>query len=424
MLRRSERWNDLYSVYRDAIRDTLDLDRKKALLFKVSALQEQKLDDPNAAIGTFREILDLDSEDEPATLALDRLYTTLARYQDLAELLIRRIERAERGGAAELAKWSQLKLRLAGLYENKLSELPKAIDSYEEVIGRDEKSEAALGALERLLADLPERETLRYRVARILDPLYRRADAWQKLSLLLEVQLLFVEDKLRRVDILREVAAIQESRGQDPQAAFQALSRAWLEEAGEGESRERPLFDELCRLAGITSGWRGLVAILEKAVDGSYDFDLTARVWARIARIHDEQLGDRSQAIDAWRKVTGVHDEDDSAWQNLERLLEALQRALEDGDAYARASLAISEFCVRHAGSRRLADLILSFGRQTARYTRLSLSPPERRRQSSANWNKLVKAILAGDAPGAERTAGQLVLDTRDTALQLLTRDP
>ena len=29
MLRRSERWNDLYSVYRDAIRDTLDLDRKK-----------------------------------------------------------------------------------------------------------------------------------------------------------------------------------------------------------------------------------------------------------------------------------------------------------------------------------------------------------------------------------------------------------
>jgi tetratricopeptide (TPR) repeat protein len=329
MLRRSERWNDLYSVYRDAIRDTLDLDRKKALLFKVSALQEQKLDDPNAAIGTFREILDLDSEDEPATLALDRLYTTLARYQDLAELLIRRIERAERGGAAELAKWSQLKLRLAGLYENKLSELPKAIDSYEEVIGRDEKSEAALGALERLLADLPERETLRYRVARILDPLYRRADAWQKLSLLLEVQLLFVEDKLRRVDILREVAAIQESRGQDPQAAFQALSRAWLEEAGEGESRERPLFDELCRLAGITSGWRGLVAILEKAVDGSYDFDLTARVWARIARIHDEQLGDRSQAIDAWRKVTGVHDEDDSAWQNLERLLEAEERSSE-----------------------------------------------------------------------------------------------
>ena len=106
----------------------------------------------------------------------------------------------------------------------------------------------------------------------------------------------------------------------------------------------------------------------------------------------------------------------------LERLLEALLRALDDGDAYARASLAISEFCVRHAGSRRLADLILSFGRQTARYTRFSLSSFERRQQSSANWNSLVKAVIAGDASKAEQVSRQLVLDTRDTALKLLTQ--
>jgi tetratricopeptide (TPR) repeat protein len=162
-----------------------------------------------------------------------------------------------------------------------------------------------------------------------LDPLYRRADAWQKLAALLEVQLLFVDDKPRRIEILREIAQIKESRGQDPQAAFQALSRAWLEEAGEGESREQPLFEELCRLAGLIAGFAGLVSILEKAVEGSYDFELTARVWARIARIQDEQLSDRSQAIEAWRKVTGVHDEDDQAWQNLERLLTAEERSSE-----------------------------------------------------------------------------------------------
>ena len=329
MLSRADRWNDLYSVYRDAIRDTLDMDRKKALLFKVSALQEDKLDDPTAAIGTFREILDLDSEDEQATLALDRLYTSLGRYQDLAELLLRRIERADRSGAAELGKWSELTLRLAGLYEDKLDELPKAIDAYEEVLRKDEQSAPALAALERLLTTLPEREALRYRTARILDPIYRRQDAWQKLSPLLEVQLLFVEDKPRRIEILREIATIQESRGQDAHAAFQALSRAWLEEAGEGESREQPLFEELCRLAGLIAGFAGLVAILEKAVDGSYDFELTARVWARIARIYDEQLADPSQAIEAWRKVTGVHDEDDHAWQNLERLLAAEERSSE-----------------------------------------------------------------------------------------------
>jgi len=71
-------------------------------------------------------------------------------------------------------------------------------------------------------------------------------------------------------------------------------------------------------------------------------------------------------------------------------------------------------------GRRRLADLVLSFGRQTARYTKLSLSTVERRRQSIANWRGLVQSILAGNARDAERFARQLVFDTRDTALGML----
>lgn len=104
----------------------------------------------------------------------------------------------------------------------------------------------------------------------------------------------------------------------------------------------------------------------------------------------------------------------------LERLYADLERSFDNAEAYARASLAISEFCVRNAGSRRLADLILSFGRQTARYTKLSLSTSERRRQSIANWRGLVQSILAGDAKAAEGFARQLVFDTRDTALSML----
>lgn len=107
----------------------------------------------------------------------------------------------------------------------------------------------------------------------------------------------------------------------------------------------------------------------------------------------------------------------------LERLYKSLEQALDDSEAYARASLAISEFCVRNAGSRRLADLILSFGRQTARYTRLSLSTPDRRAQSVRNWRGLVEAILAGNAQEAERFSSQLVLDTKDTALRMLADD-
>jgi len=105
----------------------------------------------------------------------------------------------------------------------------------------------------------------------------------------------------------------------------------------------------------------------------------------------------------------------------LGELLKNLKTARDDGDAYARASAALSEYYVRSAGSKRLADLVLSFGRQTARYTKLSLSTPERRRQSLARWRDLVAATVNGDAPTAERLARQLVLETRDTAVKMLS---
>jgi DNA-binding GntR family transcriptional regulator len=106
--------------------------------------------------------------------------------------------------------------------------------------------------------------------------------------------------------------------------------------------------------------------------------------------------------------------------RRLGELLEALRIARDDGEAYARGSLALSEFCVRNAGSKRLAELILSFGRQTARYTRLSLATAERRRQSYANWRKLVEALSSRKPEAAERYARELVLGTRDSALKRL----
>ena len=106
--------------------------------------------------------------------------------------------------------------------------------------------------------------------------------------------------------------------------------------------------------------------------------------------------------------------------RKLEELLKALRTSRDDGEAYARASLAISEFCVRNAGSKRLADLVLSFGRQTARYTKVSLATAERRKQSYAMWRELVDALVARKPAVAERLARDLVHGTRDTALKLL----
>jgi DNA-binding GntR family transcriptional regulator len=106
--------------------------------------------------------------------------------------------------------------------------------------------------------------------------------------------------------------------------------------------------------------------------------------------------------------------------KRLGELLKDLRAARDDADAYARASLAMAEFCVRSAGSKRLADLILSFSRQTARYMKLSIATPERRRRSYANWTELVAALTDGNATAAEQIARRQVHGTRDTALAML----
>jgi DNA-binding GntR family transcriptional regulator len=106
--------------------------------------------------------------------------------------------------------------------------------------------------------------------------------------------------------------------------------------------------------------------------------------------------------------------------RELHGLLAKLNDALADPEAYARASLAVGEFCVVNAGSIRLATLILSFGRQTARYNRLTMAGAERRQRSFTNWQRLAAAVERGDASQAEAISRRLVLDTRDAAVRLL----
>lgn len=154
----------------------------------------------------------------------------------------------------------------------------------------------------------------------------------------------------------------------------------------------------------------GLVTILPQR--GAQVTTLTAEEVRDIFEIRAHLMGLACQRLAAAATPAIV--------EQLETLLKALRAARDDGGAYARASLAISEFCVRNAGSRRLADLVLSFGRQTARYTRLSLSTVERRRQSYAMWRELVDALINRRPAAAERQASALVLGTRDSALKLL----
>jgi len=96
-------------------------------------------------------------------------------------------------------------------------------------------------------------------------------------------------------------------------------------------------------------------------------------------------------------------------------------RSGEGGEEYVETVLQINRVLNRATPNRRLSAYLTSLEQQTARYSRLGLSTAERRRQSVQRWQRLMKAIRAGDGAAAEQIARERVLESRDAAIRLLT---
>lgn len=84
---------------------------------------------------------------------------------------------------------------------------------------------------------------------------------------------------------------------------------------------------------------------------------------------------------------------------------------------HAEISAAMALYLIRRAGNRRLEQLLTQMSAQIARYTRLGLSTPDRRRQSLASWEQVLDAMKRRDAAAAERLGRKLVTDTLRFAL-------
>lgn len=329
MLSRAERWYALIEVYEEAIATTTDEARRKELHARMARVHENHLHDAEQAINAYREVLIMgagEAGDAAAVAELERLYQQESMWFELSELLSDRIVRATSASASTTGDAPgmgaaapgttddvvSLRLRLAEVLETRLERTADAIDQYELVLAADAGWQKALPPLERLVVNEDHRE----RIAEMLEPVYRANDWWQKLVVILDTQVPYVDDPARRVAMLREIAQLHERRGGDPSLALAALSRAWRENVHDSEVE-----GELSALAAKLGAWDALVATLEQGIEGEYDQDLVVSILARVAGIHESSRGDVASAIAAWRRVLEVKDDDAEALSALDRLL-------------------------------------------------------------------------------------------------------
>lgn len=312
ILTRAERWQDLLDVYREAAEAAMEPEQRKQLLFRICTIWEEAIGELDEAIDAYRAVLDMGDNDRRAVSALDRLLVQQGRWTDLVELLHRQLDEA--AGPGEVIP---IKLRLGSLYEERLDDVSSAIDTYEEVLQIEAGNPDAIAALERLISNEDER----LRVAQILEPIYKALDNWQQLVVVYEVLLAAIDDPTRRVEILRDLSTIHEQRSGDLVKAFEATAQAWKEDVSDPD-----VLQALESLASRIQDWPRLVAVLEEGIAGSYDYELQAHIWLKIARIHEEATADPEAAVKAYYKLLDVKEDSEEAISALERLLPGLGR--------------------------------------------------------------------------------------------------
>ena len=263
-----------------------------ALLARGAKLDEQKLNDPDRAIASWRDVLAEDPDHAAALDNLERLYQLRDRWRDLAGLLRHKIDQAP---SAEV-KITELR-RLAEVHEVMLNEPAEAIVAHLEVLDHAGDDRAALDELARLYREagrpIDQLEILERRLL-VSDA---NADA-DRVSRRGELATLLA--KLGRGgDALDRWAEVLTVEPEHP-AALAAVSAAF--DDPELGPRAAGILEPLYEATGKD---RELTALLATAAGREAVPRERARLWARVAAIHEHRLGDRSAAFDA--AVAAVH---------------------------------------------------------------------------------------------------------------------
>nr|HEX4312425.1 tetratricopeptide repeat protein [Kofleriaceae bacterium] len=301
-------WEPLAHLYQAEGDKSLDVPRQVDLLSRLARVHEQELGDVTKAIATYRKILDVEFDNKPAVLALDRLYSQTKAWPELTEILRREIQVAE--GDAEIAT---LQFRLGQVLESELGDRKGAVEVYREILSSQPTHAETITALEGMF----HAGHLQTEIGGVLEPLYETASEYSKLHAIYEVQLSKLSGPDRQA-MYQRLAELAEGRLYDQPRAFHWWSEALVE-----DPRWDRALEESERLANETGSWEPMVDAYSRALEGGSakkDRDVQRATLLRMARVHEFELHDASNAVGTHLKVLDIEGKDADALAALDRL--------------------------------------------------------------------------------------------------------
>ncbi len=374
-------WETLANAYADVLELHSDKAVQATIGKRLARVFEEELGDIANAERTYRYVLGVEALDVDALTQLDRIYTSLEQWAELAQVLEQRILATK-----DNLELVELHLRVGEVYEDRLrategesagiGQLDDATRVYRRVFDElDPPNEAAILALERIYGQRGQWPELKVVLERQLENAggdSQEADIRAKMANLLADRL---GDPDRAIETWKRVLDL---RGDDPEALHGLANlherlEQWAELtdvlgrhfdiAVEDEERVAVLlrrarlfegqlqrddsaledyqrildiqYDNIDALYAISAIWRRrndpqqLVESLHQTVDRAGDklpVEHNVALFRELALTYQNVLGQPYEAIDAWRRLLAIDPRDFEAMQNLETLLRAEER--------------------------------------------------------------------------------------------------
>jgi golgin subfamily B member 1 len=307
------RWPEVAALYdRELDRLTENPPRFVELGLRTAQIFEVQLDDVDNAILRYGRVADVDVQDQTTIRALDRLFLQTERWSDLAKVLEREAEVAD---APE--EVIEFRYRLGQVQETRLNDLDGAILAYKDVLAATPEHGPTLAALEALFAS----GVKQLEIAEILEPLYREAGEFEKLSRVYEAQLAHVQAPEDRLTAYYRIAELQEDKLLDPISTLNTYIRVLKEFPLDDKAGE-----EAPRLAAmVDGGWETLANAYADVLGLHTDPAVQALIGRRLAKTFEDELGDISKAEETYKYVLGVEPLDVEALLNLDRIYVSLE---------------------------------------------------------------------------------------------------
>jgi tetratricopeptide (TPR) repeat protein len=307
LFERESRWGDLAGVLGQEITASPDVDERIDLMTRLATLHETALEDVDAAIEIYRDILLEEPGHAGTVVRLERLLAEGHASRAIAEIL----DPLYREQPA-WEKWIGVQEVILGSLDGRDERLMVLREVAAIVLQELADPERALQWFGRALQEDPSDESLAAEVERLAG----ETGAWEKLcEIYLEAHERVADDG-GKGGLLLKLARVFEAELQDPERAEQCYQGV-LEHDGQNAGA----LAALDRLYRQDRRWADLSEVLQRRIDqGDADEEKGIELLFRLAELRANELGDLDLAVGSYRGVLAKDSQHAGALKALQNI--------------------------------------------------------------------------------------------------------